>query len=323
MADTMDAGSNGFASNKSNNSRTEKPQAVSHYHSYFSSLLSWKDPRASGIAYATVVSLILAARYLDVVRWGFKLTWMALGTTVAAEIAGKTLLNNGIASQLRPKKYYQISRETVDTLIGDVHELANFFFLEGQKILYAENIYASAAAFVAAFISYFLVKVVPYWALAIIGTTIAFAVPPVYAMNKEVIDEQLKNASDLMNEQTTQLRDAAGKHTSHVTDLTKQYMGDYSTKAQSILRGRSASPEAAQKQQPQQFPAAPTHEPEPAVKESDFPAAPAGDVDGQAEAKGEVKDQVEADGAPVVGNVIEVPAVPAAAPGVPAEEPLI
>lgn len=100
---------------------------------------------ASGIAYVTIVSLILAARYLDVVRWGFKLTWMALGTTVAAEIAGKTLLNNGIASQLRPKKYYQISRETVDTLIGDVHELANFFFLEGQKILYAENIYASTA----------------------------------------------------------------------------------------------------------------------------------------------------------------------------------
>lgn len=78
-------------------------------------------------------------------RWGFKLTWMALGTTVAAEIAGKTLLNNGIASQLRPKKYYQLSRETVDTLIGDVHELANFFFLEAQKILYAENIYATTA----------------------------------------------------------------------------------------------------------------------------------------------------------------------------------
>ena len=70
---------------------------------------------------------------------------MALGTTVAAEIAGKALLNNGIASQLRPKKYYQLSRETVDTMIGDVHELANFFFLEAQKILYAENIYASAA----------------------------------------------------------------------------------------------------------------------------------------------------------------------------------
>lgn len=140
-------------------------------------------------------------------------------------------------------------------------------------------------------------------------------------MNKEVIDEQLKNASDMMNEQTTQLRSAAGKHTSHVTDVTKQYMGDYSTKAQSILRGRSASPEAAQKQQPQQqFPAPPTHEPEPAVKESDFPAAPAGVVDGQAEIKDEIKDEVEANGAPLVA---EVPVVPAAAPAVAVEEPLI
>ena len=70
---------------------------------------------------------------------------MALGATVAAEVAGKTLLNNGLTSQLRPRKYYQLSRETVDTLIGDVHELVNFFFIEAQRILFAENVGASAA----------------------------------------------------------------------------------------------------------------------------------------------------------------------------------
>lgn len=70
---------------------------------------------------------------------------MALGATVAAEVAGKTLLNNGLTSQLRPNKYYQLSRETVDTLIGDVHELVNFFFVEAQRILFAENVGASAA----------------------------------------------------------------------------------------------------------------------------------------------------------------------------------
>lgn len=104
-----------------------------------------KSPGASGIAYLSVVSLIFAARYLDVLRWSLRLTWMALGITIAAEVAGKTLFNSGFATQLRPRKYYTLPRETLDAMIGDVHELVNFFVIESQRILFAENVYASLA----------------------------------------------------------------------------------------------------------------------------------------------------------------------------------
>ena len=91
------------------------------------------------------MALILAVRYLDVIRWGFKLTYMLLGVTVAAEVAGKALLSNGLASQLRPRKYYTVPREALDAMIGDVNELVNFFIIEAQRIVFAENVYASAA----------------------------------------------------------------------------------------------------------------------------------------------------------------------------------
>ena len=91
------------------------------------------------------MTLIFSIRYLDVLRWGFKLTWMILGITIAAELAGKGLLNNGFTTQLRPRKYYTVSRETLDAMIGDVHELVNFFVIEAQRVLFAENVYASAA----------------------------------------------------------------------------------------------------------------------------------------------------------------------------------
>lgn len=100
---------------------------------------------ASAIAYASLVTLIFSVRYLDVLRWAFKLTWMVLGITIAAEVAGKALLNNGFATQLRPRKYYTIPRETLEAVIGDVHELINFFVIESQRVLFAENVYASAA----------------------------------------------------------------------------------------------------------------------------------------------------------------------------------
>ncbi|KAI8954089.1 Reticulon-domain-containing protein [Xylaria longipes] len=243
-------------------------QPLTHYHSFFSELLSWNNPRASAIAYASVVALIFATRYLDITRYVFKLTWMALGTTVLAEATGKAILGSGLATQLRPRKYYTISRETLDAVIGDVHELVNFFVIEAQRILFAENIAASTAAAVGAFLSYFLVKIVPFWGLALIGATVLFFVPLIYTTNQELIDHYVQEGSDILNSQTEQLRQVASKHTSQATEITKQYMGDYTHKAQMMLhRGGSASPE-------------PTPKPAPLsnIKETDFPEAPKQDL---------------------------------------------
>jgi Reticulon len=70
---------------------------------------------------------------------------MTLGVTVAAEVAGKLAFRQGLTSQIRPKKYYVLPRETIDSIIGDVHELINFFVIESQRIVFAENVFASAA----------------------------------------------------------------------------------------------------------------------------------------------------------------------------------
>lgn len=121
-----------------------------------------------------------------------------------------------------------------------------------------------------AFISYWLVKVVPYWGLALIGTSVLFTAPLIYTSNQELIDHHLKNAQQIVNTQTEQLRQVAGTHTARATEITKQYVGDYTSKAQEMLRGKSASPQAA--------PSAPAAPAAPAVKDSDFPAAPKEDI---------------------------------------------
>lgn len=213
---------------------------------------------------------------------------MVLGITVAAEVAGKTILNSGLASQIRPRKYYTVPRETLDAMIGDVNELINFFVIEAQRILFAENVYASAAvsssplclvlhphnsmvpnasqAALTAFISYYLVKIVPYWGLSLIATTVLFFAPLVYKSNQEFIDEHLRQATHVVSAQTAQLREATQKTTAQYTEVTKQYMGDYTAKAQELIRGRSASPEAHAKTAPTAV--------KKEYKEADFPAPP-------------------------------------------------
>ncbi|KAG5914888.1 hypothetical protein E4U53_004573, partial [Claviceps sorghi] len=240
---------------------------------------------ASAIAYASIVSFIFVARYLDLIRWAFKLSSVVLSVTVAAEIAGKAVLNHGLATQMRPRRYITVSRATLDKFIGDVHELINFFVIEAQRIVFVENIGASAVACLAAFVSYHLVKLVPYWGLAILATTVAFFVPLVYTTNQELIDQQLKNASEAISAQTAQVRSVAQKQADHIAAMGKQYAGNYTGKVQEMLRGRGAasSSPASSPQQPasavpieQPASAAPIEQPASAapIKQPEFPVAP-------------------------------------------------
>jgi hypothetical protein len=262
-------------------------QQLTHYHSFFSTLLSWDNPRASGIAFLSAVIFIFAARYLNILRYAFKFTWMTLGVTVAAEVLGKAILGQGLSSQIRPKKYFTISKSALDNLTGDLHELINFFVIESQRIVFAENVFASSAvsfpsqhfrncadrqAFLGAFFSYYLIKIVPIWGLTLISTSILFLAPLIYKSNKELIDHHVNNASSVVNQQTEQVKQLASHHASRATDATKQYVGDYSAKAQEMIgsaRARSTSPVASAKPAKVDL-----KENTPAYKSEDFPTAP-------------------------------------------------
>lgn len=111
----------------------------------------------------------------------------------------------------------------------------------------------------------------PLWGLAVLSTTIAYIGPLVYISNREIIDEQIANLQAIISSQTNQLKDLAGERTSHATGLVKQYVGDYSSKAQEYIGRRSASPEMSKVE-----PAPVKTEPvvEPVIKTEDFPEAP-------------------------------------------------
>ncbi|KAL5612573.1 hypothetical protein BROUX41_004332 [Berkeleyomyces rouxiae] len=232
---------------------TPKP-AGETFSSYFQYLLSWNNPRDSGIAYGSIVTAIILFRCIDVLRYAFKLTYLTLAVTVAAEVLGKLAIGNGLTSQMRPHKYWTISRDATEAMASDLHELANFISTESQKIIYVENVYVSGAALIGAFLSYHLVKVLPYWALGIMTVSAIFFGPLVYRENQEVIDAQIDKLYALIAQKNAELRKTATELTVQAGDVAKQHFGNLSTKAQSMLRGH------AEKIKVDDFPAAPTSE---------------------------------------------------------------
>ncbi|KAI9768275.1 MAG: hypothetical protein M1835_006896 [Candelina submexicana] len=266
------------------NQQTATGQPLTHYHSMFYSLLSWENPRATGISFATSVLLIFLARYFPVLRYVFKgLSWV-LTLTVVAELAGRAAFKQGLASSFRPRKYYTIPRELLERMLEDVEQLINFFVIEFQRILFAENLLHSAAALATSIISYWLIKFVPLWGLSLIATSVIYLVPLIYVNNREIIDHQIQRASEIVNSQATQVKDLAGHHTGRAVETAKAYAGDYSAKAQNYIgsaRGRSGSPEVNSSSPPTSKPAKsyPNNDiaqeaSDASYKSSDFPHAP-------------------------------------------------
>ena len=62
-----------------------------------------------------------------------------------AEVAAKFVAGTSVATSLRPRRYYKIPKETLEVTLDDVEHLINFFVIEIQRIVFAENIPATAA----------------------------------------------------------------------------------------------------------------------------------------------------------------------------------
>jgi hypothetical protein len=65
--------------------------------------------------------------------------------TGAAELAGQVALGKGLTSQFRPRKYFTIPKASLERLLDDCEQFINFFVIESQRIVFAENVYTTIA----------------------------------------------------------------------------------------------------------------------------------------------------------------------------------
>lgn len=79
--------------------------------------------------------------------------------TALAEIAGKIIMGTGVTASFRPRRYYRVPKETLETFLDDVEQLINFFVIEFQRILFAENVPATVAVCICCY----MVVVVSMW----------------------------------------------------------------------------------------------------------------------------------------------------------------
>lgn len=75
----------------------------------------------------------------------------------------------------------------------------------------------------------------PTWGIALISTTAIFFLPLIYIQNRELIDGQINNASTMINQQATQVRDLAAQHTGRAGEVAKSTVSQFSAQASDLI----------------------------------------------------------------------------------------
>jgi len=230
-------------SNLANSSQAgiDDDQPVSGFHSLFYDLFTWKFPRATGAVFFSTVLSIIAFRYVNVLRYLFKATYMLFAAVSFLEIAGKPLGAKGVVSSFRPRRYFTVPRQSLERFFENLHDLINFFVLEFQRVLFVENIAATLSAFVASFLGYFLIKYMPFWTLLLLATTTAFTAPLIYLNNKEVIDEQIEHFAEIINAQLDTGKKLTEKYAEDAMTQIKAKTADLQSKAHQYTNGKKAT----------------------------------------------------------------------------------
>ena len=132
---------------------------------------------------------------------------------------------------MKPRTYYQVNKSTFDALFGEIANVSNFFVLEFQRLLFAEKTSHTAVAFVISFLAYKLVRYIPLWGLSLMGTLLAFILPPLYLRHQEVIDKHIEQAQHMAAQKVKFAQDMAGEKVGVVSERAKSVTSEWGKKA--------------------------------------------------------------------------------------------
>ncbi|KAK9468125.1 putative reticulon-like protein RtnA short variant [Lipomyces arxii] len=195
------------------------------YKTTFSNLFTWKSPYVSGAVFAASIVVLYLVKYVNVVKLVFNAAYVALGTAIIVEFAGRTIKGeSGFVSSFKSGGYFVISKDVVDPLFAETVALTNFGLVELQQIVFVEHVSTTIIAFVVSYFVYILVNYVSLYALAFTAIIAAFTGPIVYRTFQTEIDQQIAVVSKMIDDQTAVVKSKAGEHFGKAAGVAKSYV---------------------------------------------------------------------------------------------------
>lgn len=159
-------------------------------------LITWKDPKKSGIALASILTFLFLVKYVNLASLFFQISTFALIISALAEYAGKLLTGTGFVTKFKPVSKPRLG-EIADYYAPHVVKILSNVELKAQSLYTSVDVESTFKAGVLSFILYKLTSSYSLWSLLLTATLFIFTVPAIYLANKELIDGHLCNAAKM------------------------------------------------------------------------------------------------------------------------------
>lgn len=154
-------------------------------------LLLWKDPKKSGITFASILSFLLLVKYVNLVSLFFRISTFALLISAISEYLGKVVTGTGFVTKFKPKQPNTRISEVIDYYAPHFVKISKNVEIKIQELYTSVNIESTLKFGVLSFILYKLTNSISIWSLLFTSTILLFTVPLVYSLNKEIIDKNI------------------------------------------------------------------------------------------------------------------------------------
>ncbi|KAK6198904.1 Reticulon-domain-containing protein [Scheffersomyces amazonensis] len=185
-------------------------------------LFGWHDPVLTGKVLASVVSVLVIFKYINLFNVFFHIAYIGLLVSAAAEYVGKLVTGQGFVTKYKPttKSVAKIFNESILPQIGD---LTIYIEEEFNKIAYSHDIETTLKAAGASYILYKVTSWFSLFTLAVVAVVFFFSFPPFYQTYQIEIDQAVAEYTKIIKEKIAEITKLAHeKAAPHIDTLVKK-----------------------------------------------------------------------------------------------------
>ncbi|KAK2470453.1 hypothetical protein H9L39_18070 [Fusarium oxysporum f. sp. albedinis] len=192
--------------------------------------ISWEDRIRTLGSFIGALSILFGAHYLPITQLALKAGAVTFGVMSVTEFASQSFGPNTFLSRLRPKEYKKIPETTLNATLKDIHDFVQYAVVQIQRIIFAQDLDRTFAAFLGLTTMYWLIKAIPPFGLAVLGLTSIYVAPLITSpRGREVAHDGMVRAEELTN--------AAAEKGNTLVQGGKAKAADLSSKAQETAGG--------------------------------------------------------------------------------------
>ncbi|KAI0517998.1 Reticulon-domain-containing protein [Xylaria bambusicola] len=212
-------------------------KAIAHQDSLYK-YISWEDPARSIGSYLGIVALMYGVHYLHWGQWLLKMGATALGVMSLASFASHSTRSDFVG-RMRPE-YKTVPEPTLNATLKDIHDFVQYLAIQGQKILYGEDLSKTFGAFLGLTGLFWLAKILTPFDLEVLGLSSVYLAPLILSPKARETAQCAKanaqklayTASDSAQANAQDLTNSAAKSAKGAVNDVKAKSADISSRSQ-------------------------------------------------------------------------------------------